>query len=93
MTNLKKTTGSAALIALITAAPLAAFAEIESGSPAQSVAEDPDEYAEGDNGVTEAGESLQDTAKTDQGEAAYEDADVVEDIDGSLIEDDAKRDD
>lgn len=91
MTNLKTNTARAALIALIAAAPMAAFA-VESGSPAQSVASDPDEYAESDNGVNTAGESMKDTPKADQGEGAYEDADVVEDIDGSLIEDDAKRD-
>ena len=87
MTDLKTNTACAALIALLAAAPVTAFA-IESGSPQQSVAADPDEYAVDE--VT--GESLEDTAKADQGEDAYEDADVVEDTDGSLIKDDAKRD-
>lgn len=83
MTNFKTT---AALIALMAAAPMASFAA-ESGSPAQSVENDSDEYA-----VDEAtGESMEDTAKAGQG-AAYKETDVVEDADGSLIEDDAKSD-
>lgn len=92
MTNLIKSTASAAFVALIATAPMAAFASIETGSPAQSVENDPDENVEADNGVKTTGESMEDTAKADQGENAYEDSDVVEDVDGSLIEDDAKRD-
>ncbi len=92
MKNLSKNTARAALIALIASAPMAALAEIKIGSPAQSVASDPNEYVEPDNGVNTAGESMEDTRKADQGSEAYKPADVVEDIDGSLIEDDAKRD-
>ncbi len=83
MTNFKTT---AALIALMAAAPVATFAA-ESGSPAQSIENDPNEYA-----TDEAtGESMEDTAKAGQGDA-YEETDVVEDADGSLIEEDAKND-
>ncbi len=89
MTNFKT---RAALIALIAAAPMAVFADIETGSPAQSVASDPDEYAAPDNGVKTTGSSMENTAKADQGENAYDDAEVVEDLDGSLIEDSAKSD-
>lgn len=45
MTDLKKNTATVALIALMSAAPMAAFAT-ESGSPQQSVDADPDEYAD-----------------------------------------------
>ncbi|MCX7566312.1 hypothetical protein OS189_08145 [Sulfitobacter sp. F26169L] len=86
------TTARAALIALIAAAPMSVFAA-ETGSPAQSIAADPDESAEADDGVKTTGESMEDTAKANQGEDAYEDADVVKDADGSLVEDDAKNDD
>ncbi|WP_298857491.1 hypothetical protein [uncultured Sulfitobacter sp.] len=92
MTNLSKNTARAALIALIASAPMAALAEIKTGSPAQSVAADPNEYVEPDTGANTAGESMEDTPKADQGSEAYKPADVVDDIDGSLIEDDAKRD-
>ncbi|QUJ75102.1 hypothetical protein KDD17_08625 [Sulfitobacter albidus] len=93
MTDLMNKTARIAVIALLSAAPVAAFADVETGSPAQSIANDPDEYAESDGPLTDdAGESLEDTARSDQGEDAYEDTDLAEDVDGSLIEDDAKRD-
>ncbi|KHA52802.1 hypothetical protein [Sulfitobacter geojensis] len=75
-------------ISLLSAVPVAGFAT-ETGSPQQSVEADPNEEVSSKK-VT--GESMEDTAKADQGENAYDDAEVVEDVDGSLEEDDAKSD-
>ena len=86
MTHLIKNTATLSLIALMSAAPMAAFAT-ESGSPQQSVVADPDEEVV-KKPVT--GESMEDTAKAEQGN--IDDADVVESVDGSLVEEDAKND-
>lgn len=92
MTHLFKKTASLTAIALLSVTPVVAFAESDTGSPAQSVETDPNESAESDGALTDdAGESVEDTAMSEQGDA-YEDTDVVEDTDGSLIEDDAKSD-
>lgn len=89
MTDLTQKFTRFAAAALIAVVPAAGMASSETGSPAQSVINDPDEDVSMKK-VT--GESMHDTPKADQGDEAYEDADVVEDTDGSLIEDDAKRD-
>lgn len=95
MTNFKKTTATATLIALMAAAPVSAFAGsdsndegdlTQSSSPQLSVDADPDEYAVDED--TKG--SLEDSAKADQGDE--EDADVVEDANGSLIDGDARSD-
>ncbi|MEQ6248407.1 hypothetical protein ABMC89_05905 [Sulfitobacter sp. HNIBRBA3233] len=88
MTNLFTKTARITAVALLASAPVAAFA-VESGSPQQSVEADPDEYVASEDAVT--GESMENTPIAGQ-EDAYDDADVVEDVDGSIYEDDAKRD-
>ncbi|MCX7559366.1 hypothetical protein OS190_07265 [Sulfitobacter sp. F26204] len=75
-------------IAMLSTAPVAAFAT-QTGSPQQSVDADPDEDV---SKKKVEGDSLEDTAKADQGAKAYEDADIVDDAEGSLVEDDAKTD-
>lgn len=91
MTNLKKNTARAALIALMASAPMAAFAEIEIGSPAQGVAENPNEYAAPESMKPIMG-SMYDAVEADQGEGAYEDAEIVDDANRSIHKGDAKRD-
>ena len=88
MTHFTKKTATFALVTLMSTAPFAAFAT-ETGSPQQSVEADPNENVS-KKPVT--GESMEDTAKADQGENAYDDAEVVENVDGSLVEEDAKSD-
>ena len=88
MTNLKTNTARAALIALIAAAPMTAFAAVEVGTPQQAVDADPDEYVAPQAAT---GNSLEDTPKAAQGNA-YEDSDIVEDVQGSIYEGDAKAD-
>lgn len=87
MTNLKANTARAALIALIAASPMAAFAAgPQSGSPEQSVAEDPDEYA--------APRATYSSSSSDvELYDSFDKADVVDSVNGSIHEDDAKRDD
>lgn len=76
MTYFAKKSATAALIALMSAAPMAAFAT-ESGSPQQSVDADPDEYA-GTKNVTDQ-ESLAATAATGTPEQSV-DADADENV-------------
>jgi len=89
MTDLKNSAARIAMIALLSAAPVAVFAT-ETGSPQQAVDADPDEEV---SQKEIDGESMEDTARADQGKEAYTDADVEDDVDGSLIESDAKNDD
>ena len=91
MSYLRENTARAAMIALLATAPMSAFA-VESGSPAQSVAKDPDEYAAPDSKNRKISESMYDTPKANQGNGAYDDADVVDDADNSIHEDGPKRD-
>lgn len=91
MIDLKNNAARIALATLLAAAPLSALAQVESGSPSQSVAEDPDEGAE-ETGT--AGQSLKVTPKAVDTEEAYgDDARTQGDVEGSLVEDDAKADD
>ncbi|MGJ8544994.1 MAG: hypothetical protein ACSHWZ_06090 [Sulfitobacter sp.] len=91
MTDLKTDLKKLALVSTLAVAPFAAMAGVQSGSPEQSVAEDPDEYSVE---APVAGGSMEDTPKANQGENAYQDADIVADdpAKGSLVEDDAKAD-
>ena len=75
-----------ALASLLAATPLAALAQVQSGSPAQSVEADPaEEVASGE--VT--GTSMEETSKAV--DTKYQ-TQVVDDTEGSLVEDDAKAD-
>ncbi|MEH6644132.1 hypothetical protein [Sulfitobacter sp.] len=87
MTNLKENTARAALIALMATAPMAAFAAPHSGSPQQSVAEDPDE----NTGRAPAyGDSIEDTSKA--GPYSYTPAEITDEVHGSIYKGDVKRD-
>lgn len=88
MTDLKNTAAHIALAAMLAVAPMAAFADPESGSPAQSVDADPDEEAAEEN-VTAKGSLIENDAKADDGMSDDEETDA----EGSLEEDSAKADD
>jgi len=85
MTNLKTTTARAALIALIAAAaPMSALATGLGSSPQAAVDEDPQEYVEPDlPAIDDPADSMIDTLRAND---EYDDADVVEDVDGSMIQ-------
>jgi hypothetical protein len=84
MNKFVSTTARTALIALIAAAPVSAFAQMTNSSPQSSVAADPQEYAEPDTAATDdAGESKVKSLR----ETEQPDAEVVDDVDGSPIED------
>lgn len=91
MTHTLKSTASAALIALIAAAPMAAFAEgPQTSSPAQSIENDPDEYAVkgNENAVSEADSNL---VKEDDGEGgAMASTDKTECLTNLTTEDDGE---
>ena len=93
MSILKSKITTFALIAGLSAVPAIAFSDTpQSGSPQQAVDNDPDETV--DRAQADA-ESLYNTPKADQGENAYDDAEVEEefaDDEGSLIKEDAKSD-
>ena len=84
MTKMKTT---AALIILMAAAPMAAFAQPVSGSPEQSVAQDPDEKVEAD-----AIFSTSNSFTTEPLYDSFDHADIVPEARGSIHADDAKRD-
>ncbi len=84
MTKMKT---AAALIALMAAAPVAAIAQPVSGSPQQSVAQDPDEKVEAD-----AIYSTSNSFNTEPLYDSFDHADVVPEARGSIHADDAKRD-
>lgn len=91
MTNTLKTTASAALITLMAAAPMAAFADApQSGSPQQSIANDPDEYAvEGNTNVLS--ESARNLVKEDDAEGgAVASTDHTECLNNLVKEDDGE---
>lgn len=91
MTNLKKNTVRATLIALMAAAPMSALATPQSGTPNQSVANDPDEYVEGGTIYTDdGGAAIVDSPKAEQG--ANMNADVRRNLEIEEINDSAKRD-
>ena len=89
MTNLMTKTARAALITLMATAPMAAFAAPQSGSPQQSVAEDPDENV---GNAPVYGDSMEDTTKADQGPYSYTPAEITDEVNGSMYKGDAKRD-
>jgi hypothetical protein len=93
MTNVKAKSIRTALIALITAAPLAACAAPQSGSPEQPVAQDPAESVEGGTAyMNEADGQIVDSPKADQGVGSDMNADVVRELDAEDYNDSAKSD-
>lgn len=83
--TLKNNAARIALAALLTASPVALMAQVESGSPSQSVQADPDENVGGD---VDAVGSLENTSKAVETPGAYDDARTDDDLEGSLIKKD-----
>ncbi|QFT60342.1 hypothetical protein FIU94_16050 [Sulfitobacter sp. THAF37] len=81
----KNTATRIALAAMLAASPAALTAQPQSGSPAQSVAEDPDENVGGE--VNSVG-SMEQTSRSIETPGAYDDARTDEEIKGSLIQTD-----
>ncbi|MEQ6203598.1 hypothetical protein ABMC88_11145 [Sulfitobacter sp. HNIBRBA2951] len=86
MTNLKKN-ASIALIALFAASPVAALAEPMGSSPELGVKEDPQENVE-DNAVSNTSSGFNTLPLYE----SYDEADVVDEVKGSIHKGDAKRD-
>ncbi|MCX7566313.1 hypothetical protein OS189_08150 [Sulfitobacter sp. F26169L] len=88
MSTFKVNTARATLIALIAAAPMAALAAPQSGSPEQSVAEHPREHAAPEPTVSSSNRGNETQPLYD----SFDKARVVDEIRGSIHKGDAKRD-